>query len=41
MIPVYGFVVDHPEGAIVFDTGVGFGNPAPPVVHTAGPPANR
>lgn len=25
-VPVYGYVVDHPDGAIVFDTGVGFGN---------------
>jgi glyoxylase-like metal-dependent hydrolase (beta-lactamase superfamily II) len=24
--PVYGYVIVHPEGAIVFDTGVGFGN---------------
>lgn len=24
--PVYGYVIDHPDGAIVFDTGVGFGN---------------
>lgn len=23
---VYGYVIDHPDGAIVFDTGVGFGN---------------
>ena len=25
-IPVYGYVVDHPDGLILFDTGVGFGN---------------
>ncbi|MDH3731755.1 MAG: hypothetical protein OES13_11660, partial [Acidimicrobiia bacterium] len=24
--PVYGYVIDHPDGAIVVDTGVGFGN---------------
>lgn len=24
--PVYGYVVAHPDGPIVFDTGVGFGN---------------
>lgn len=24
--PVYGFVIDHPDGAIVVDTGVGLGN---------------
>jgi glyoxylase-like metal-dependent hydrolase (beta-lactamase superfamily II) len=24
--PVYGYVVVHPDGPIVFDTGVGFGN---------------
>ena len=24
--PVYGYVIVHPDGAIVFDTGVGFGN---------------
>jgi glyoxylase-like metal-dependent hydrolase (beta-lactamase superfamily II) len=24
--PVYGYVIDHPDGVIVFDTGVGFGN---------------
>jgi glyoxylase-like metal-dependent hydrolase (beta-lactamase superfamily II) len=24
--PVYGFVISHPDGPIVFDTGVGFGN---------------
>lgn len=24
--PVYGYVIDHPEGAIVVDTGVGEGN---------------
>lgn len=26
-VPVYGYVIDHPDGAIVVDTGVGFGNP--------------
>jgi N-acyl homoserine lactone hydrolase len=25
-VPVYGYVVAHPDGPIVFDTGVGFGN---------------
>lgn len=25
-VPVYGYVIDHPDGAILFDTGVGFGN---------------
>lgn len=25
-VDVYGYVIDHPDGAIVFDTGVGFGN---------------
>jgi N-acyl homoserine lactone hydrolase len=24
--PVYGYVIDHPDGPIVVDTGVGFGN---------------
>lgn len=24
--PVYGYVIAHPDGPIVFDTGVGFGN---------------
>jgi hypothetical protein len=24
--PVYGYVIVHPDGPIVFDTGVGFGN---------------
>ncbi len=24
--PVYGYVIDHPDGSILFDTGVGFGN---------------
>lgn len=24
--PVYGYVIDHPDGPVVFDTGVGFGN---------------
>jgi len=24
--PVYGYVIEHPDGAIVFDTGVGIGN---------------
>ena len=25
-VPVFGYVIDHPDGAILFDTGVGFGN---------------
>lgn len=25
-VPVRGFLVHHPDGAIVVDTGVGFGN---------------
>ena len=25
-VPVHGFVIDHPDGAILVDTGVGFGN---------------
>jgi hypothetical protein len=25
-VPVYGFLIDHPDGAIVVDTGVGEGN---------------
>jgi N-acyl homoserine lactone hydrolase len=25
-IPVHGFLIDHPDGAILVDTGVGFGN---------------
>ena len=25
-VSVFGYVIDHPEGPIVFDTGVGFGN---------------
>lgn len=25
-VPVYGYVIDHPDGPLVFDTGVGFGN---------------
>jgi glyoxylase-like metal-dependent hydrolase (beta-lactamase superfamily II) len=25
-VPVYGYVIVHPDGPIVFDTGVGFGN---------------
>jgi len=25
-VPVYGFCIEHPDGAILVDTGVGFGN---------------
>ena len=25
-VPVHGFLIDHPDGAILVDTGVGFGN---------------
>lgn len=25
-VPVYGYVIDHPDGPIVVDTGVGYGN---------------
>lgn len=25
-VPVHGFLIEHPDGAIVVDTGVGFGN---------------
>ena len=26
-VDVYGFLIDHPDGVILVDTGVGFGNP--------------
>lgn len=27
VVPVHGFLIEHPAGAILVDTGVGFGNP--------------
>lgn len=26
-VPVHGFLIEHPDGAVLVDTGVGFGNP--------------